>query len=119
MPIGARLDHVCGDQFRHRAYNGFGPGNLADALGHQVGHLVNVAVGAVVADQDFHGQEPLLNPDAEASWDAGFGKGESNHHAKAARSTTSASQLVRERGLETVSGVFFWANRRDEESWST
>jgi len=58
-------------------------------------------------------------PGADASWDAGFGKGESNHRAKAARSTTSASQFVRERGLETVCGVFFRTNRRDEESWST
>ena len=68
-------------------------------------------------DQDYHGQEPLPNPNAEASWDAGFWKGESKHRAKAARSTTSASQLVRKRGLETVIGVIFRANRRDEESW--
>ena len=30
------------------AYNEFGPGNLAHPLGHQVGHLVNVAVRADV-----------------------------------------------------------------------
>jgi hypothetical protein len=56
----------------------------------------------------------LLNPIAEAG--SGAAKGKSNYRAEMVRSTYSASQLVRERGLETVSAVFFQMNRRDEES---
>ena len=57
----------------------------------------------------------MPNPNAEASWDTELGR-QSNRRAEVLGSTIFASQLVREPGLETVSGAFFRANRREEKS---
>jgi hypothetical protein len=50
LHVGARLDHGWGDQLRHFPNDGLGTGNLPHPLSHQVGHLIDVAVDAVVTD---------------------------------------------------------------------
>jgi hypothetical protein len=52
--VGPGVDHRRGNQLGHRADDGLGAGHLANAFGDELGHAIDVAVGAVVDDQDVH-----------------------------------------------------------------